>query len=693
MTSPCLDDYCRLVTTLQICLALVVVADWCAAADLKRPDEGEYAVGVAAVDITPSYPIRLNGFGNRRAESEGVTQPIWAKALAIGSDEERPVILITLDNLGIRLPMVEEVARRLKEKANIDRERLVVTFTHSHTTPKVNGASDTIFSTPIPREHQAHIDRYTAELTDHLEKVAIAALAARKPSRLEWATGEVKFAANRRTPGGPVDHSLPVLVVRSADDDAIRAIYATYACHCVTLSHNKISGDWAGYAQEAIERNHPGAMAMASIGCGSDANPNNAVSGENIAAASEQAAEIANEVEKILKRPREPVTGKITATYATIALPLNKLPTREELEAAAARNDATSYNATFQLAKLERGESLQTKIDYPIQTVSFGDSLAMVFLGGEVCVDYKLRAIKEFDSTRMWLHGYSNDFCSYIPSERLLKEGGYGGGGEIVYFALPTTLAPGLEDKIMAEVRRQVPQSFGGNLRGPHADAAAAISKLLDGLSVGTPAEYERIPEIWRVAIEAGKRNNAEELRRLLGIAVPRLNEPAAHWQVVVCGGGIINGLSQVGVWPRTRIVELVQNDPQLRRRSERMIELCSVMADDETVRSGTRYDALRVLGADEFARSGKQLEKYLTHDDAELQMGAISGLSDMESDEAARSILESFAHFSEGNRKLAVEALLRTDKRREMLKHAVQTGKVPASALSAEQAAKLTPN
>ena len=67
-----------------------------------------FEVGVAEVDITPDYPIRLNGFGFRRKESEGVTQRIRAKALAIGSDADKPLILITLDSLGIRFRLVEE---------------------------------------------------------------------------------------------------------------------------------------------------------------------------------------------------------------------------------------------------------------------------------------------------------------------------------------------------------------------------------------------------------------------------------------------------------------------------------------------------------------------------------------------------------------------------------------------------------
>lgn len=439
---------------LMVASALALPSGECRAA------QDHYDVGVARIDITPDYPIRLHGFGGRREESEGITQRIWAKALAIGSDDQQPLILFTVDNLGTRLPLLHEVAARLTAKAGIERERIALTFSHSHTTPKTNGSADTIFSTPIPPDHQKHIDRYTAELTDALEKVALEALADRQPATLEWAVGTVGFAMNRRTAGGPVDHDLPMLVAKDPADGDIRAIYVTYACHCVTLSNNKISGDWAGYAQEAIEHKHPGAIALVSIGCGSDSNPSSGVTGDNIAAAAEQGGEIATEVDRLLAGPLRPITGLVQATLQRIALPLTTLPTRNELEALAQQDDSQGYNAKHQLAKLDRGESLQAQIDYPVQTWTFGDSLAMVFLAGEVCVDYSHRIKRELDKNRVWVHAYANDFCAYIPSERLVLEGGYGGGAEIVYFALPAPLKAGLEDTILAEVHRQVPDEF-----------------------------------------------------------------------------------------------------------------------------------------------------------------------------------------------------------------------------------------
>jgi hypothetical protein len=77
-------------------------------------------VGVARVDITPDYPIRLTGYAARKKESEGVTQHLWAKALAIGSDKEGPAILITVDNCGVPANVRDEVVHRLQQKKGIN---------------------------------------------------------------------------------------------------------------------------------------------------------------------------------------------------------------------------------------------------------------------------------------------------------------------------------------------------------------------------------------------------------------------------------------------------------------------------------------------------------------------------------------------------------------------------------------------
>jgi putative membrane-bound dehydrogenase-like protein len=436
---------------------LVVLLPASAPAEPARAARPDTSVGVARVDVTPRYPVRLSGFGFRRSESEGVSQHIWARALAL--DDGEPAVLITVDNLGIPASMVEELARRLARKARLARDRLAVTASHTHTAPMLTGVAPTLFGEPIPKEHQEHIDRYTRELTDKLEEVALAALADRKPARLSWGIGTVGFAVNRRTKGGPVDHDLPVLVVRDPGGK-VRALYVSYACHCVTLSHNKISGDWAGYAQELIQEEFPGAIALVSIGCGADSNPSTGVSGDRVELALRQGAEIAREVKRLLGGYLAPVTGKLTARSTSIDLPLAPSPARAEWQERLRQKGAVGYHARVQLDRLARKEALRTAVPYRIQTWAFGDSLAMVFLPGEVVVDYSRRLKRELDGLRLWVNAYANDAPCYIPSERVLKEGGYEGGGAMIYYDLPGPFQPGLEKRIQGAVHEQLDARF-----------------------------------------------------------------------------------------------------------------------------------------------------------------------------------------------------------------------------------------
>jgi hypothetical protein len=85
-----------------------------------------------------------------------------------------------------------------------------------------------------------------------------------------------------------------------------------------------------------------------------------------------------------------------------------------------------------------------------------GPDLTFVALGGEVVVDYVLRLKKELG--RIWVAGYTNDVMAYIPSLRVLKEGGYEGGGAMVYYGLPAAWGPRVEDLIVAAVHERVNQ-------------------------------------------------------------------------------------------------------------------------------------------------------------------------------------------------------------------------------------------
>jgi hypothetical protein len=69
-----------------------------------------------------------------------------------------------------------------------------------------------------------------------------------------------------------------------------------------------------------------------------------------------------------------------------------------------------------------------------------------------VVVDYSLRLKKELGAERTWVAAYTNDVMAYIPSLRVLNEGGYEGGGAMVYYGLPTVWGPEVEETIVKGV-------------------------------------------------------------------------------------------------------------------------------------------------------------------------------------------------------------------------------------------------
>jgi hypothetical protein len=432
-------------------------------------------VGAAVLDITPDYPVRLMGYGGRQKESEGIASRLKARALAIGGDDgDGPTVLVAIDNCLISARITEDVAKRLRTRAGVKRERFVISATHTHCGPALDNGLPFIFGRPLPPDEAARIARYTVELTDAVEKVALMSLADRKPATLAWGQGKVGFAANRRVlkagkwvgfgvnPSGPVDTSLPVLTAVDASGKA-RAVLFGYACHCTTLGgeFNQICAEWAGYACDDIERESPGAVAVAIIGCGADANPEPR---RNLDDAKQHGAAAAAEVNRLLaaKSGLAPLPGRIECKIRRLELPLEPAPDRATLTERARRPGSEGMMARTVIETLDRGEPIHTSVPYVVQTWCFGDDLAMVFLAGEVVVDYALRIKWETDASRVWPVAYSNDVPCYIPSRRVLSEGGYEADSSLIYYGHASRFAPAVEDLILRAVHELLPASYDG---------------------------------------------------------------------------------------------------------------------------------------------------------------------------------------------------------------------------------------
>jgi hypothetical protein len=409
----------------------------------------EYQAGVARVKITPPVPVWLSGYAARQQPAASVGQELYAKALVIQDSKGGRVVLVTADLLGFTREVTDEVARRAAQRYGLRRDQLVFNASHTHSGPAVYPRL--LIAGDIGPAAQDQARRNTEHLVEDLTALLGEALTRMVPVRLRYAETEVGFAANRRVaflkqkgiadPPAPVDHRVPVLRVTSTDGQD-RAVLFGYACHNTTLTgeFRQVSGDYAGYAQEGVERAFPGAIAMFVMLAGADQNPEPR-SRVELAAQHGESLAVAVRSSFRLRKVRR-ITGRIQTAWREVELPLER-KTQQEYEQEAAGPDP--FAARRGRLALSSGAS---GIRYPVQAVRFGKSWALVALAGEVVVDYSLRVRREF-GPKVSLAGYTNDLPGYVPSRRVWEEGGYEGGGAMVYFSQPGRFTGDVEDRVM----------------------------------------------------------------------------------------------------------------------------------------------------------------------------------------------------------------------------------------------------
>jgi hypothetical protein len=245
-----------------------------------------------------------------------------------------------------------------------------------------------------------------------------------------------------------------VLKVAGADGRA-RAIVCGYACHCTVLSFYQFCGDYAGFAQIAIEQANPGAQAMFVAGCGADQNP---LPRRTVELAQQYGQQLAAAVQRVLGGALQPVESKtpLLSTYEEIDLPFGTMPSRAQVEAdAKSTNFSLASRARNLLAILDKQGSFAPTYPYPVQVWRLGN-LTWVFLGGEVVVDYSLRLKRNLGSSHTWVSSYCNDVMAYIPSLRVLKEGGYEGATSMIPYGHPTAWGEPVEEDIVKAVIQHV---------------------------------------------------------------------------------------------------------------------------------------------------------------------------------------------------------------------------------------------
>lgn len=257
-------------------LTIICIGICLAAGGMTRlAHAGSLQAGAARVNITPPpemLPIAVNGYMNGRVVSN-ITDPIHVKAIALG-DGETTLFMCTIDSVAVDRKLMDEAKSRASKKTNVPTSHMLVSATHTHSTPATMGL---LGADAVPE--------YRVFLTDKLAQALIAAHENMVPAELgyavgdcaEWAhcrrwlmkpgtaestpfTGHSRNQAkmhpghsdpNKIKPTGPVDTSVTVLAFRTRDEEPI-AVYTNYSTHYVGAP--PISADYFGVFGKEMRR-------------------------------------------------------------------------------------------------------------------------------------------------------------------------------------------------------------------------------------------------------------------------------------------------------------------------------------------------------------------------------------------------------------------------------------------------------
>jgi neutral ceramidase len=263
---------------------VVVVAVLLGVGSSLLADDAGWQVGLARRSITPQQPVFMAGYASRSRPHDAVESELFVKALELKDADGKQAVLITSDLIGYRRGAAEIICERIQKQTGLQRVDILLNSSHTHTGPSLLLDAEDRSDSMSLQQAKVQIN-WTGQLIEQSVGAAVEALQNLKPASISYGVGVAPFVMNRRewtergvilgvNPAGYADRAVPTLRI-DAPDGTLRALVFGAAAHNTTLGgqHYFICGDYAGFAQEHIENEHPGVQAMFVLGCAGSANP------------------------------------------------------------------------------------------------------------------------------------------------------------------------------------------------------------------------------------------------------------------------------------------------------------------------------------------------------------------------------------------------------------------------------------
>jgi neutral ceramidase len=381
--------------------------------------KGQLKGGTAKVDITPPIGAWLSGYGSRNKPSEGILDPLYAKALVL-DDGQCKIAIVSADLLWVPLKMTNEIRQQVQEKLGIPHQNVMICGTHTHFAPKIDRIAKNWPDAAAAQIDESYVqilkkkifdsimlaDKNCRQLNLSVGKGQISEIVYNRRTRKPDGTVAMTFNLPPASPDltfGPVDPELCLLRVDDPNGALVAAV-VNYACHPVSGDPIRdkfyyISADYPAYTAQVVEQAE-GGNCIFLLGTAGNINP---VRLNRTHPRMQTGKALGGAALRCLQFTQPCVDVKISALKQSVSLPLKKdLPPER---------------------KLNVGKDAETR-DTEVQVLKIGD-VYIVGLPGEILVEIGLEIKAKAGIENLFVVSLANDAIGYVCPRAAYKEGGY----------------------------------------------------------------------------------------------------------------------------------------------------------------------------------------------------------------------------------------------------------------------------
>lgn len=446
---------------------------------LSTPAKGDsketaLKAGTSVRRITPPRGVPMGGFAFRDHGCEQVRDDLWVRCLWLEAGDHR-VVILALDVHALELETVQAWKADIATRWGVPPGAVLINTSHTHSGPLM---VERFYGSASPDPH------YGALIKGRVLEAVEEASRLEENCSLAFGRAALHLGISRRRPGdsggvvmapypaGHVERDLPVLRVCDARGAPLCVAFSA-AAHPSILADYLISAEYPGAACRLVEQALGGrTMALFLQGAGGEVkvNTNADVAGgkwlkgtaETVQRAGRTVADAV--LAALAADALQNVEPVLTAASGTVVLPL-ALPS----DAAAffeqwrrgvdqgfpggSRSAAARAWADYHAARLAQGIPALPTVECPVQVLHLARNVEIVAVAGELTSGLAQTIRNGLPQACPILLGYTNGSIGYLPTEIMLREGGYEALDSVFYFrTLPAPFAPGLEAALVAGI-------------------------------------------------------------------------------------------------------------------------------------------------------------------------------------------------------------------------------------------------